>query len=316
MNSYYKYLKYKTKYLQYKNIVGGSQKRKPEEEVEVKKQQKGEELDEKTVCSMLDSYMSEIPGCIWYTILPPELLQRVISQVEDDVMRPIPANYKEYFDFLEDKFPFIKDKVKEMDIRVIETDYNDFENNTSSINWHIDSEKFTDDASKSCYNIICYLKIINNTKKCAVEIFVEKPDEIGHGKKYCLPAIDGLIIIMDDNKLIHKSPIIELQDKTKRGYRVLLRTHVHYSADDNGADREKLGILANQENKKRLIHCLETLQNLKDGERLDCLTLIQYDIGMLNQDETDEIFRKFPGVKTILEDAEILDKDAAEEEDT
>jgi hypothetical protein len=309
MDSYYKYLKYKTKYLQYKNIVGGSEKR-PRGEVEVKevkKQQKVEpdevEPDEvELVCNMLDSYMIEIPGCIWYAILPPELLQKVLLQAEHDEEGNYsikPENYKEYFDFLEEQFPFIKDKEKQMDIRIIETNYADAENNDSSILWHIESEKFISDDKISCYNIICYLKITNNTKKCGTEIFVENPDEIGRGKKYCLPAMDGLVIIMDDNKLLHKSPIIELQDKTKSGYRALLRTLVLYNTED-ALEKQRLEILAEQQNKIRLIECLESLQNLDEAKKLDCLTLIHQNFCRLSSEEQRQIFSRVPGLEDTL----------------
>jgi hypothetical protein len=311
-----KYLKYKTKYLDLKNQLGGGPTEEEaavcelcptEEEGVVCKPYPTEE--EAAVCkpchtkeyviSKLDNIILSLPphlsGCLQYAFISDEL-QTIFERTYTTSFEncDIPRN-PDYESFLKTNFNFFEHseqiKIGKPNLRRIRLSYKDPKLNSISTVWHQDNDTVI---NRTFYNVIYYLTIDNCKLDCGTDIAYRKTDDTI--QTITLPIYQGLIIAFKDSSFAHKSPIITVTDHDNPAHRLLIRTYVYNVnevSDEVEKQNEDVYNIADQLNREKLDQCLKIYKNttIDIAKRVDCIDFIKYFYTLESLRTSDSLFK-------------------------
>lgn len=233
------------------------------------------------VCQQMDQIIGELStDCLKYAFIPEELdkkLKTLLSSDPDFFSDSNESVQEEYHTYLKDTFFPNENATFITQMRHIKYLANSKMTSASSI-WHQDTDTF----QETFYNVLYYMKIENMEYNCGTDIAYKD----GTGKIVIkkLPVLEGLIIIMRDDCIGHKSPVLRLLNDREDGHRMIMRTYIRtpdrfrkeFLAID-GKNR-KIAAMNKELNAKKIERCLKKIfdEKISEADRIDCENVVRH----------------------------------------
>ena len=231
MNHKINYLKYKQKYNNLKKLLGGTS--------EIIKEICEICPTKEEVITLLDEIKLRLPkiDCIKYTFITDELHTKFNEYYTvNEFNETLPSFINDYYTFL--NYAFFEGHIVEHSTyprkiiirsnpELITPDMP----NSSATQWHNEVGDEFGDNSNTFNNIIYYYKLENCKLDCGTDIAFKKEDSSIEIIR--LPVIEGLIISIKDDCVVHKSPVITLINPEKDSTRILIRTFSNITFSDD-----------------------------------------------------------------------------------